>query len=671
MLIKKITLQNFRQIIDGEIEFSCDEKRNITLVMGDNGAGKTTLAQAFLWVLYGDTDFKIKEVINRKIRDTMILGNKVAVEVGLYINYNDRDYTIRRRQEFERIGKKAEGRNAELSISYKDNGDLKYLTQSQRDEMIKRMLPKELSRFFIFDGERIKVMSDEIDAGKSREFREAVQGLVGLTAMQNAIRHLKPSSSDSTVIGRYSNLIDESGDEKIKQYSENIRNLDEKINNLEKRVKEIDYQIAAYRKDESDLQLTILSETPKIQLKDEYEKLLDQIEGLKAKKNDQISKALLPILDNNGHAFFATPVIEKVLPDIPSLGVWKEAIPKLQAETILYLLKEKKCLCQNDLIPGTPEYDHVYKLLNYVPPKTIGMMIDEVKKQSKIEVRDGNVFFEIFTQTLKRIREINENIETSVQRATELFNQLSDTKKGEQAKIYLKRVQDDIKRLNDELVDKKAAIKSYEKDKNRQEVEKEKLVNIDESNRNNIIYRSYAKYLYNTFIKKYSVLENDTRTQLKKRINSIFTDIYEGGLHIEVDERYNISVIVDDDELTGDELEKNTAQSYSIIFAFITAIIAMAKEKVNDDEMTEEWEKEIFTEAQGYPLIMDAPLSNFDKTRIKNICSAIPHIAQQVVFFIKDTDGEVAELHMKDKIGQKYLVSKFNNSKIHSKIEKR
>lgn len=54
---------------------------------------------------------------------------------------------------------------------------------------------------------------------------------------------------------------------------------------------------------------------------------------------------------------------------------------------------------------------------------------------------------------------------------------------------------------------------------------------------------------------------------------------------------------------------------------------------------------------------MDAPLSAFDKTRIKNICETIPNIAQQVIMFIKDTDGEIAEENFKDKIGEKYFIN--------------
>ena len=47
MLIKKITLRNFRQYMNTEISFSTDPEKNVTLIKGDNGTGKTTLAQAF------------------------------------------------------------------------------------------------------------------------------------------------------------------------------------------------------------------------------------------------------------------------------------------------------------------------------------------------------------------------------------------------------------------------------------------------------------------------------------------------------------------------------------------------------------------------------------------------------------------------------------------------
>ena len=71
----------------------------------------------------------------------------------------------------------------------------------------------------------------------------------------------------------------------------------------------------------------------------------------------------------------------------------------------------------------------------------------------------------------------------------------------------------------------------------------------------------------------------------------------------------------------------------------------------------------------GLPLVMDAPLSAFDKDRIKRICEELPQIAKQVIIFIKDTDGDIAEEYMKDVIGKKWLIQA--DSQTSSKIIER
>ena len=48
------------------------------------------------------------------------------------------------------------------------------------------------------------------------------------------------------------------------------------------------------------------------------------------------------------------------------------------------------------------------------------------------------------------------------------------------------------------------------------------------------------------------------------------------------------------------------------------------------------------------------------KKRIKNICKVLPNIAEQIVIFIKDTDGEIAKDNMSQKIGKQYYFRKEN-----------
>ncbi len=55
---------------------------------------------------------------------------------------------------------------------------------------------------------------------------------------------------------------------------------------------------------------------------------------------------------------------------------------------------------------------------------------------------------------------------------------------------------------------------------------------------------------------------------------------------------------------------------------------------------------------------MDAPLSAFDKTRIRAVCEELPCVAGQVVIFIKDTDGDLAEEHVGRKVGKRYTFDK-------------
>ena len=64
--------------------------------------------------------------------------------------------------------------------------------------------------------------------------------------------------------------------------------------------------------------------------------------------------------------------------------------------------------------------------------------------------------------------------------------------------------------------------------------------------------------------------------------------------------------------------------------------------------------------SEPYPLVMDAPLSAFDKRRIQTVCNALPEVAEQVVIFIKDTYGDLAEEHMGDRIGSRHRFEKQN-----------
>lgn len=135
---------------------------------------------------------------------------------------------------------------------------------------------------------------------------------------------------------------------------------------------------------------------------------------------------------------------------------------------------------------------------------------------------------------------------------------------------------------------------------------------------------------------------------MSHNINEIFKQIYEGDLSLTIQDNYQVKVHAYD--YTGN-VETSTAQSIAVVFAFIAGIIKMARDKqLNSDE--------IATTTEPYPLIMDAPLSALDEKRIKAVSTTLPAIAEQILIFIKDVDGKIAEEYMKDRIGARYSFEK-------------
>lgn len=188
--------------------------------------------------------------------------------------------------------------------------------------------------------------------------------------------------------------------------------------------------------------------------------------------------------------------------------------------------------------------------------------------------------------------------------------------------------------------------------KERADTRRGELALLDESNKKTEIYKAYAERVYRELVEFYNKSEDEVRTRLQDTINEIFKQIYEGGLALTIDDKYHISVYADD---YHGNIETSTAQSISVIFAFITGIIKMARDNRN---ATNEDDKLLSSEP--YPLVMDAPLSAFDKRRIKTVCTALPEVAEQVVIFIKDTDGDLAEEYMGDRIGSRHRFEKLN-----------
>ena len=246
MQLESIKLQNFRQFRNESVDFAQGENgKNVTIIIGENGTGKTTFAQAFFWCMYGETEFSDKTILNKVVAAEMRPGQEEKVMVTLALRHGEVGYTLYREQAYHKdYNNNVKGDNTVFNIAIKDaTGNTTYVKRTQCEAEVKGILPKELSRYFFFDGERIEKMSKDISSGKkSTDFAEAVKGLLGLNGFISAIAHFNPRSKNG-VIGSYNSSFDSKSNEKISEYSATITRCNSEIEKLEARLDTLDTQI--------------------------------------------------------------------------------------------------------------------------------------------------------------------------------------------------------------------------------------------------------------------------------------------------------------------------------------------------------------------------------------------------------------------------------------------
>lgn len=563
MLIKRIDIINFRQFKKAVIEFSTDSKKNVTLITDENCSGKNTLSEIISWVLYDDTEFNAKEIINRETKESMQPGDIVTVMVRLAIIYNDSEYIITKKQHYINKNNKITFREAETSMACVDgNGISEFLTDDERVHMFRRIMPRELSYFSFFDSQKISRMSKNIDLGNNKKFKLAVQYLTGLSPLLNALNHLYRKNSTSTVLGKIEKKIfsNSMNNALAERYSCEIRELDRQLKRLDAKKEKICDNIRKAEEREEELNNIIASVYHSSELISRYNVLMKEAAELKKEAGLLTDKILVPMsLYNNGS-------YDDMLYDSDSLNVIRSTVSSLN--------------------------------------NMAGYRLQEMEKLQKLISAGDNI----------------ENVKDDI------YN-----------------VRNKLAAYRKEIAETETDSDNIVKEISRLSSEKKKHKSLTDNANKYILYRAYAKKIYDELLDLYIRTEKKTLSELENRINDIFSRIYDENIRITLDNRYSPKAAFVNVETPDDNPEKNNARDWSVIFAFTAGIMAVAGEK---------------TETEDCPLILDLPLSEFDAETSEKICRVIPDISGQPIIFVSNTDRKMAERYMSQRIGAQYITGK-------------
>jgi DNA sulfur modification protein DndD len=652
MLLKSLKIKDFRQF-KGEqtITFADDSQQNVTVVMGDNGTGKTTLAQAFTWCLYGETDFDDKILLCKAISNDMMPGDSEKVRAELSLTHKGIDHTIVSEQLYIKDSSgiiKSQGQR-KFTIMYKQDGQTEYVKDTQLDGRMKEILPPELARYFFFDGERITMMSKRLSQGKGDEFKRAVQSLLGLDAYRAAIEHLKKTVKD------YDKQYDVNSDSNIAVYNRKIASLDAEIEAIDVKLADIDREEAPVTEKIGELQAQIEKNKTSAEWAERKKKLIARCEALESQKTRNIGELLSAF--KRAHSYFAKKMMHDSLQLLKDAKKTDKSVPFVNAQTIKHLIERGRCICGTEVCNGNDAFIELTNLFNYVPPKSIGDSIAEFRDKCKEKVRNSESMFGDFEAKYDEVCSFDADCADVLQEISDIEKQLLGMDDVGKLQAELMRYQTQLRKLQSNRVSLSGDKRVKESDRTRAETERDKLTLKDENNRRVMIYKAYAQYMYGSLRERYAEEEKRIREKLERTVNDIFHSILGEGFSLTLNEKYDVQVVVNE---YGGSAETSTAQNISIIFAFIAGVIQMARESQDEEGG--------LLVSEPYPLVMDAPLSAFDKTRIQTVCDVLPKIAEQVIIFIKDADGEIAEEHLGGRIGKRLTFSTANDSKIETYV---
>ena len=663
MLLKSIELKNFRLYKTHQrVDFSCDSKKNVTVIMGENATGKTTLAQAFSWCLYGEVAFNDPEPISFSAKETMPTNSEEEVFVAICLLYGGREYEIKRSKVYRKDGHgQIHSFDAVLEVSYvSDEGQTEYLeTELEKEETIQEIIPKSLSGYFFFDGERIDRMGKDIQYGEGTQFADAVRNLLGLSALSSAIDHLKCGGGRASVVSTYRKRIKELGDpdqarllKEIEGYESQIEILRAQYDQKNRYKSEAEAYTAERKRKLDDAASTkrLLAERDSAEREQnrardtetaEQAQLFEQFGGKRQGKDYLVGEAW---------SYLLAPLLKRAEESLENHPVKDASLPGgITTDTITALLESGTCICGATLAPGSEAVYHLMHLIDLVPPRYIGGAVKQYRSMAKERIRDTNRLLP--KETHAHIDAILDAQERADQQQ-DIIDEISDRLLGMEDVSKLERDYQEgkakVKSLEGDLRDLYARIDHLERELDKKKEEQESLdsdsLRVSELRK----HLAYADYIYQLLSERYAESEQSVKRKLEKEINAIFAELFDGSLSLRLDDDYNVTVTNTLVDGSFDGVETSEAQSIAVIFAFISGVLRLARDTVANDIGS--------FEPENYPLVMDAPLSNFDKRRIKSVCRVMPKIAEQVIIMIKDTDGELALGYMTDSIGARYEI---------------
>lgn len=618
-----LTIDNFGPF-KGEQRIAFPSENGVTIIYGENMRGKTSLSHAIRYAFFG-------KVRDRGYRDTSLhqISNWESADEGKYgfkvvlsFEYNGEQYELTR---------SCTPRSALLFQPTSDqdyieecflrcSGDV--LSPDQRNIRLNQIMPEQVSRFFLFDGELLQeyeeLLRDESDMG--RRIKEAIERILGvpiLTSARACLRDLLQAAQkqESKMAQR---------DQKTQALGNHLADLTLRQTVFEEEIEKQKAELEGLRDRKASIEETLKKTERFASLIDERDRLEKEITDLDRRQKQKEEK-LKEIMADAWRSMLSKRVKEThdgIEQRIQSLQeqITRKAIRRETAKRITQALQEDRCpTCLRSLDEDTRR--HLSALLDLEPLDEQFEGTDELQKLSALkQVLRNFPTIDIATS----VQEITDTLDlcivdraSKLDRIAEIDDNIRNLDQSEIRKIrseyseILKEImllEEGIKQSSEDIRNNEESIKDIQK-----QLGKEKGVDLVKERSKRELYGN----LCNLFSEGVDVYRERLRKQVEKDATALFLQLtsepdYAG---LRINENYGLLIVHKDEHIIP---VRSAGAEHIVALSLMGALQRNAP-------------------LQG-PIIMDSPFGRLDEIHTTKVVQALPNMADQVVLLVYEAE---------------------------------
>lgn len=627
MKLASITMVNFRQF-KGEQSFalSPEQDRPVTVLFGANGAGKTTLLNAFTWALYGDLSADVEEQ-QRLVNDTVWretdMGGHAELAVELAFEHEGQSYRLRRGTHVYKGSPHQQRVTADPQLWVTTPGGSSEEVAAPQ-EKIHSILPKGISRFFFFNGERIENL---VKKGSYAEVKQDIRGLLDLEQVDRALEHLpKVERKLSSDIRRY-------GGERAGTLQAAIDELTDAQTAAREELAMREAELATLTS-ERDRVVELLRQNESVApVQAERDRVGAELEEARRQRDAAIAERK-HLIATRGFQAFTAELADHTAHMADALYEKGKLPAPLQRELVDQLLEEERCICGSPLGPGSATRREIETWRERTGLAAVEAAWQRLRGQVTDLAASRKTLVDELQAKVGRITAERERVDRLVGTLSDLDGQLADNRGEDVQKLEGQRIDLDTRarKKSQDIGSLRGALELRQKEIDQK---KHELRTAEVTDNLAVKARSRSDTVQAVEKALKEILEirqENMRARLDAKLKKIYGQISYKPFTPELNEDFEL--VLYDRSGGGLPVAKSTGENQILSLAFVAAVSELARENraqgARQDGQADDGD---------YPIVMDAAFGSLDQNYRESVSRALGRMAPQLVVLVSKSQG--------------------------------